>query len=88
AGTCLIDQGVDTVQANPVEHDGSDDFIDIEVCLEEAGDRTPDGSAKRCSHDNTEIQSVYKEFFGKPLSEKAEKYLHTTFVNRHDRLFS
>ena len=46
------------------------------------------GSAKRCSHDNTEIQSVYKEFFGKPLSEKAEKYLHTTFVNRHDRLFS
>ncbi|MBP3231697.1 MAG: iron hydrogenase small subunit, partial [Anaerovibrio sp.] len=26
-------------------------------------------------------------FFGKPLSEKAEKYLHTTFVNRHDRLF-
>ena len=45
------------------------------------------GSEKRCSHDNTEIQSVYKEFYGKPLSEKAEKYLHTTFVNRHDRLF-
>lgn len=44
-------------------------------------------SAKRCSHDNTEIQSIYKEFYGKPLSEKAEKYLHTSFVNRHDRLF-
>lgn len=45
------------------------------------------GAAKRCSHDNAEIQSIYKDFFGKPLSEKAEKYLHTTFVNRHDRLF-
>ncbi|ORU01291.1 Periplasmic (Fe) hydrogenase large subunit [Anaerovibrio sp. JC8] len=45
------------------------------------------GSAKRCSHDNAEIQAVYKDFFGKPLSEKAEKYLHTTFVNRHGRLF-
>ena len=45
------------------------------------------GAAKRCSHDNAEIQAIYKEFFGKPLSEKAEKYLHTTFVNRHNRLF-
>jgi iron only hydrogenase large subunit-like protein len=45
------------------------------------------GATKRCSHDNAEIQSIYKDFFGKPLSEKAEKYLHTTFVNRHDRLF-
>jgi len=42
---------------------------------------------KRCSHENSEIQAVYKEFFGSPLSEKAEKYLHTTYTNRHDRLF-
>ena len=45
------------------------------------------GSVKRCSHDNSEIQTIYKEFFGKPLSEKAEKYLHTSFVSRHERLF-
>ena len=45
------------------------------------------GSTKRCSHDNSEIQTIYKEFFGKPLSEKAEKYLHTSFVSRHERLF-
>lgn len=44
-------------------------------------------AVKRCSHENTEIQAIYKDFFEKPLSEKAEKYLHTTFVNRHDRLF-
>lgn len=49
--------------------------------------REDTGAVKRCSHDNAEIQAIYKEFFGKPLSEKAEKYLHTTFVNRHDRLF-
>lgn len=42
---------------------------------------------RRCSHENTEIQVIYRDFFGKPLSEKAEKYLHTGFVSRHDRLF-
>lgn len=31
---------------------------------------------------NPEIQALYKEFFGSPLSEKAESMLHTTFVNR------
>lgn len=45
------------------------------------------GSVKRCSHDNSEIKTIYKEFLGKPLSEKAEKYLHTSFVSRHERLF-
>lgn len=42
---------------------------------------------KRCSHENAEIQMLYKEFLEKPLSHTAEKYLHTEFVNRHDRLF-
>ena len=42
---------------------------------------------KRCSHDNAEIKAIYKDFFEKPLSEKAEKYLHTSYTNRHDRLF-
>lgn len=42
---------------------------------------------KRCSHDNAEVQILYKDFLEKPLSEKAEHYLHTKFVNRHDRLF-
>lgn len=42
---------------------------------------------KRCSHENAEVNLLYKDFLGKPLSSKAEKYLHTEFVNRHDRLF-
>jgi iron only hydrogenase large subunit-like protein len=31
----------------------------------------------RFSHENTAIQQIYKEFFGKPLSETAHHYLHT-----------
>ncbi len=33
----------------------------------------------RKSHENPEIKTVYKEFFGEPLSEKAHQLLHTTY---------
>ncbi len=33
----------------------------------------------RCSHDNPFVRSLYGEFLGKPLSEKAEKLLHTKY---------
>lgn len=33
----------------------------------------------RYSHDNPDIKQIYKEFFGAPLSELAEKLLHTTY---------
>ena len=46
------------------------------------------GAPKRCSYENAEIQQVYTEFYGQPLSERAEEYLHTTFVNRHRTLFA
>ena len=39
------------------------------------------GAKKRASHENAEIQTLYKEFYGQPLSERAEKYLHTSFVD-------
>lgn len=31
----------------------------------------------RFSHENPEIQRLYRDFLGEPLSEKAERYLHT-----------
>lgn len=31
----------------------------------------------RCSHDNPEIQTLYKEFLGEPLSKTAHRLLHT-----------
>jgi iron-only hydrogenase group A len=36
----------------------------------------------RLSHDNPFIKQLYKEFLGKPLGEKSEKLLHTTYVAR------
>lgn len=36
----------------------------------------------RCSHQNPYIKRLYKEFLGKPLSEKSEKLLHTKYKAR------
>ena len=36
----------------------------------------------RFSHENPEIQAAYAEFLGEPLSEKAEKLLHTRYMAR------
>jgi NADH-quinone oxidoreductase subunit G len=33
----------------------------------------------RCSHENPYVQQLYKEFLGKPLSEKAHHLLHTKY---------
>ncbi len=40
----------------------------------------------RLSHENEEIIAVYKEFYGEPLSELAEKMLHTIYRSRNDIL--
>ena len=40
------------------------------------------GDAKRLSHENPQVQALYREFFDAPLSEKARRLLHTTYVNR------
>jgi len=40
------------------------------------------GSKIRQSHQNPRIQQIYNEFLGKPLSEAAKKYLHTTYIPR------
>ena len=36
----------------------------------------------RKSHENPEIQALYKEYFGEPNSHKAHEVLHTTYVSR------
>ncbi|MDD2980848.1 MAG: [FeFe] hydrogenase, group A [Hespellia sp.] len=40
----------------------------------------------RNSHDNTEIKQLYEEFYGTPLSEVAEKMLHTAYIDRSSDL--
>lgn len=38
--------------------------------------------AVRCSHENPQVQAVYQEFLGAPLSEKSKALLHTTYEAR------
>lgn len=37
---------------------------------------------KRMSHENSQIKQLYAEFYGEPLSELAEKMLHTAYLDR------
>ena len=39
----------------------------------------------RQSHNNKDIQRLYEEFLGEPLSEKAEELLHTSYVADRER---
>ena len=39
-------------------------------------------STIRCSHQNPEIQQIYAEYLGAPLSEKSHHLLHTTYTSR------
>lgn len=39
-------------------------------------------AAVKASYENPEIKALYEEFFDAPLSEKAEKMLHTHFTDR------
>jgi ferredoxin hydrogenase len=44
------------------------------------------GMKLRSSHENPEIQQLYKEFYGEPLSELAEEVLHTIYQDRSSDL--
>ena len=44
------------------------------------------GMKLRSSHENPEIQQLYKEFYGEPLSELAEEMLHTIYQDRSSDL--
>ncbi|GAB6156961.1 [FeFe] hydrogenase, group A [Desulfotomaculum varum] len=39
-------------------------------------------SSKRLSYENQEVQKIYQEFFGFPMSEKAHQLLHTDYIVR------
>ena len=40
----------------------------------------------RKSHENPDIKRIYEEFYGKPLSELAEKMLHTSYEDKSEIL--
>jgi iron-only hydrogenase group A len=41
-----------------------------------------EGKKLRKSHENPDIQKLYKEFLGQPLSDKSHDFLHTEYVSR------
>jgi iron only hydrogenase large subunit-like protein len=43
------------------------------------------GKVIRCSHDNPDIQKLYADFLGEPLSPKAHELLHTHYTARTPR---
>jgi len=45
-----------------------------------------EGMSKRESHNNPSIQKLYKDYLGKPNSEKAKKLLHTSYIARPTKL--
>ncbi|MBU8891671.1 MAG: [FeFe] hydrogenase, group A [Bacteroidales bacterium] len=44
--------------------------------------REDEGMAVRKSHENPEVQQIYREFLGEPLSDKSHWLLHTHYVKR------
>ncbi|MGC8835240.1 MAG: iron hydrogenase small subunit, partial [Armatimonadota bacterium] len=40
------------------------------------------GKPRRFAHENPDVQQLYKEFLGHPLSEKAHELLHTFYYRR------
>jgi len=41
-----------------------------------------EGKPIRKSHENPDIQKLYKEFLGEPMSEKAHHLLHTHYFDK------
>lgn len=48
--------------------------------------RRDDSMAVRLSHENEEIKTLYREFYGKPLSELSERMLHTFYTEKSEML--
>ena len=45
--------------------------------------REDEGKALRKSHENKDVQKLYKEFLGEPLGHLSHELLHTTYTKRN-----
>ena len=59
--------------------------IEVIKARRDAVYREDEGKKLRKSHENPDIQRLYKEFLGKPLGEKSEELLHTHYFDRSIR---
>ena len=60
------------------------DYIEVLACR--GGCSEARGMSFRFSHENPGIKEVYKEFYQKPLSPRAEDLLHSSYHSRYDDL--
>ena len=56
-----------------------DGLWEVRYC---AGTDPGTGKPIRKSHENPDIQKLYKEFLGEPLSEKSHHLLHTHYFDK------
>ena len=62
----------------PIQKDNADAVVKRAQCLYNEDKKIE----QKASYQNTKVETMYKEFMGAPLSEKAEQYLHTTYKKR------
>lgn len=66
----------------PVQKDATRNSVPIKELRAKALYDEDAGLALRRSHDSPVIETLYKEYFGAPNSEKAHHLLHTTYTER------
>ncbi|MCR5585656.1 MAG: iron hydrogenase small subunit, partial [Lachnospiraceae bacterium] len=57
-------------------------FVDIRAERAKALYSLDEANTLRFSHENPDIQTLYKEYLGEPGSHKAHETLHTSYVKR------
>jgi len=72
----------------PVQPASVRNFIDLKAKRAEVLYHSDSRSAFRKSHENTSLEIIYKEFFGKYGSKKAHEILHTSYKDRSVRKYS
>ena len=66
----------------PIQHAVVRNFVDLKARRAEALYSADRANAKRKSHENEAIKTLYTEYLGKPGSHKAHEILHTSYVPR------
>lgn len=67
----------------PYVHDEIRNSVDLKTVRAQALYKYDDGKVDfRCSHDNANVNKLYKEYFGEPNSHRAHEVLHTHYVPR------
>ena len=75
-GGCIMGGG------QPIKNSKTRATVDVRKLRADSIYSIDEKSLIRKSHQNPALQQIYKEFFERPGSEKAHKYLHTQYVKQ------